>query len=575
MRKGNKRLWAAFLAATVVSASLAGCGQSAEKTDSAAAETTAAVEKTDSAAADAAGEDAPKELKTIRILGPDNSAVDNNGNTIYFSDWVNGESKKWEQLVSDLEGYGVKLELDLIPADQIENVVQTQIAAGLDYDMVNISTVDTKTRMSLVEQGKLVSVNEIWENYSDGTAKEYYTTGAGSSVAKLNKLEDGNQYWLTGVTYGDYKGRGVGSLVGAMIRYDWLQKLGLEMPTTTEELYQTLLAFQEQDANGNGQADEVITLNYNSFYNGIAQMYGLGTSSYFLDSETGKITSPWYQDGIKDYITFMNRLFKAGLLDTSGQAKEKQAENKISMVSTYWIGYSSEAAVTVPEGEQRAQFVGLVCDPENGCTPLVNSQSAVQKNTYDFAFTSNVDKEAAGRLLDYLTSEEYATLTEFGIEGYSYEVVDGVKQRFTDSDISECQIRVALWVNDCIFPRAETVDRAQELVTATEMGKSMGWPEEGFAAKADPVREVYENPDKYKLAVKSTELEVAVATVEETERIADLKTDFDTYSEELLTKLIMGDASLDNWDTYIAEMKELGLDELIEITQARYDRTLG
>ena len=65
---------------------------------------------------------------------------------------------------------------------------------------------------------------------------------------------------------------------------------------------------------------------------------------------------------------------------------------------------------------------------------------------------------------------------------------------------------------------------------------------------------------------------LAVATEEETQRSADLRADLDTYYKELLTKLIMGQASMDDWDTYIAEMQELGLDELIEITQNRYDR---
>ena len=45
-----------------------------------------------------------------------------------------------------------------------------------------------------------------------------------------------------------------------------------------------------------------------------------------------------------------------------------------------------------------------------------------------------------------------------------------------------------------------------------------------------------------------------------------------TYSAELLTKLIMGEKSLEDWDSYIADLKELGLDDLIAINQARYDR---
>lgn len=69
-----------------------------------------------------------------------------------------------------------------------------------------------------------------------------------------------------------------------------------------------------------------------------------------------------------------------------------------------------------------------------------------------------------------------------------------------------------------------------------------------------------------------TTANLAAATEEENERIADLTADFETYYQELLTKLVLGQNSMDDWDAYISEMKELGLDELIQITQDRYDR---
>ena len=76
-------------------------------------------------------------------------------------------------------------------------------------------------------------------------------------------------------------------------------------------------------------------------------------------------------------------------------------------------------------------------------------------------------------------------------------------------------------------------------------------------------------------AMMDPKANLAAATEAENERIADLTADFETYYKELLTKLILGQQSLDDWDTYLNEMKELGLDELIEITQARYDRANG
>ena len=41
-----------------------------------------------------------------------------------------------------------------------------------------------------------------------------------------------------------------------IIRQDWLDKLGLETPTTTDELYEVLKAFRTEDPNGNGVQDE-------------------------------------------------------------------------------------------------------------------------------------------------------------------------------------------------------------------------------------------------------------------------------------------------------------------------------
>ena len=69
-------------------------------------------------------------------------------------------------------------------------------------------------------------------------------------------------------------------------------------------------------------------------------------------------------------------------------------------------------------------------------------------------------------------------------------------------------------------------------------------------------------------------LQLALATDEELENINTYSTSVGTYSKELLTNLILGRESMDNWDSYIAKLKELGLDKLIEVYQAQHDRFL-
>ena len=64
------------------------------------------------------------------------------------------------------------------------------------------------------------------------------------------------------------------------------------------------------------------------------------------------------------------------------------------------------------------------------------------------------------------------------------------------------------------------------------------------------------------------------STVEEINKTNEISTDLETYSKELLTKLIMGEKSLDDWDSYIQDLKDLGLDDLIAVQQARVDRAM-
>lgn len=80
-----------------------------------------------------------------------------------------------------------------------------------------------------------------------------------------------------------------------MINKTWLDKLGLEVPTTLDELEEVLKAFKEQDPNGNGKADE-IPMDWPC-------EYGHGpyclTGAYGLADDKGKII---LKDGVVDFL---------------------------------------------------------------------------------------------------------------------------------------------------------------------------------------------------------------------------------------------------------------------------------
>ena len=92
------------------------------------------------------------------------------------------------------------------------------------------------------------------------------------------------------------------------INKTWLENLGLEMPTTTEEFENVLKAFKDQDPNGNGVADETpLSGSITGWNTGVenpllcAFLYNDGSSSsYRVNLEDGKVSFAPSMDKFKE-----------------------------------------------------------------------------------------------------------------------------------------------------------------------------------------------------------------------------------------------------------------------------------
>lgn len=514
---------------------------------------------------------AEEELITLRVMGP-SATLTAGSEQMTFDEWMHSGSPLVNAFNEALASYGIALELDLIPSDQYQVVCQTRLAVGLDADWMVITPLDVQTRYQLVDQGKLLPINQIWEQYSEGTAKDFFTAGDGQQEMKQFALEDGNLYWLTHVTRGEYEGEAKGATMSFMLRKDWVDRLGLEMPTTTDELYDILVAFQENDMNGNGMADEVVSLDLSRFQNGIAQWFGIGPELTYINLETGNVETPWQNPNIRAYLEFMKKLVDAGLVDTSDQGSQKQAENKISAQFSWTTDTWTEATVTVGEGEDHACFVPVLCSAVDGVEPHALLQGGLMMGSDAFAVTNVCEHpEAIGALLDFVTSDEYLTLTEYGLLDYTYtEDENGVRTKITGDSFEQQYMssRSAPWIS--ILPRREMVDRAAEVhAVLNAAGDDAAYLEDLEAKEAMG----YALLSADYVFPHETTPNFAVETPEETEEIAEISTDLTTYSEELLTQLVLGTQSMEDWDTYMADLERLGLNEYVAIHQARYDRT--
>lgn len=188
----------------------------------------------------------------LKLLGPTGS-----NKYIKFED--RDKYPVWKEIEKMIQDANLDLEYELVPNEQYNVVIQTRMASGSSLPgIVNISALDNTTVLNLAKQGVLLDLKPLIEKYSNGNIKKMYDEEF-PYAKKTTTSPDGKMYWFSNLhkkTYQDKDPAPVARTV--LIRKDWLDKLSLPVPTNAQEYLETLKAFRDQDANGNGNKDEVL-----------------------------------------------------------------------------------------------------------------------------------------------------------------------------------------------------------------------------------------------------------------------------------------------------------------------------
>lgn len=209
------------------------------------------------------------------------------------------------------------------------------------------------------------------------------------------------------------------------LNQDWLKRLGLDMPTTAEELTAVLRAFRDGDPNRNGKKDEVPLSFIGAFdLKFLGHAFGLVANDYNIRAVDGKVEFVPLNENFRPFVTWLRQLYSEGLLDKNGFAttdslRQVTDENKTNiyggvittMVSNFLPpAWMNSYAVTPPltfEGETIYRSV-------NG-------------NVFTGAFAvTSACKNVAEILqwVDAFYTEEIYVLASAGMENVDY-VVDG------------------------------------------------------------------------------------------------------------------------------------------------------
>lgn len=350
---------------------------------------------------------------------------------------------------------------------------------------------------------------------------------------------DGKIYYIL------HDGAGITNYMIMFYREDIFEKHNLIPPTTWDELYEVSTELKALYPDSHPFIYRHGLGNLRNF----APAFGT-FPNYFPDPETGEVRYGPVEDEFKTMISYLHDFYKEGLsppdfLSMDPKAWTQAMVSDQSFISIQYIGQMEIINNQLSEG--RLAFL----PPPAG----LDDNHYIANTNYEnhgFAVNSQTEElDATLKLLDFYYSEEGSDILSWGKEGETYTVEND--ERIFNPEFTEF----------------------------TDLRKDVGIMAPGTHGKFDTdalismidesEQYTYEEAPQYEFPVQVV---TPNFTPDEQERFGLVNDSISTYYEEAMARFIMGERSLDEWDQYVEEAFNLGLEEMIELHQRAWDRQM-
>ncbi len=480
---------------------------------------------------------------------------------------------------------GITFDFFFLPSTETAQKVDLMIAANEKLPDILLEGISDKVYYG--RQGVLLPMNEYFEKYAhyfNETTEKYLSEETRELLKSQMYAWDGKIYafpYLLNSLGNDNENI-------FYINKTWLDKLNLAVPTTTDELYAVLKAFKEEDPNGNGQADELPLMGYNSadrrgdvvgnLLNAFLY-YPYNTNARLVVND-GVVSSALTSEALREGLRYCRKLYAEGLISelSMTQAPEQlkaiidrpvAEDTVVGMVATHALsaacGWSTEQA-----DSKVFEYVSM--EPLTGPEGVRYAAQAKSGFGSDVAITKDCKTpEIAFRWMDYMCDLEAGMTFRYGKPDYDwFFAAEDEKDKFGHQ---------ALFRN----PTDHDVPWALESQnTVWRLATCRIWAEEtmGFAAvkvdnKVQQYRqEIFDSGVAARLGCQPDEVFVLpVYNEEETEVVNEYGPMIWEYSNEARNLFVTGELDLDkDWDEYLAKLENIGLNEYIAASQTCYDR---
>lgn len=353
-----------------------------------------------------------------------------------------------------------------------------------------------------------------------------------------------------------------------VINMQWLKNLNLEVPNTIDELEAVLTAFKEQDANGNGDPNDEIPVSFTDFggvYTLLQHMGIMGdanatsTNSYTMD-KNGVATFMPVTEEFKQGVIWLRELFAEGIIDQEAFTMDdtmRMAKQQNPEIPIVGMIYSWTPDADVPNFHEQYEVLPPVLAPDGN--RYAAGMTSTSRN--EFAITVFCEyPEVAARWADQFYTPEAS------IQNFWGPIADGCIQKNDDGTYTLLEP-----------PEGVSADDHAWDMSTRDFGPK--YIPEGFS---DKIILPASTSDAQKLELAKVAEEYAVPpyptvlhTSEELDEMTMLATDIISYVETTGARWVYEGGIEEEWDDYVAQLNQMGLERLMEIRQAALDRYYG
>ena len=483
------------------------------------------------------------------------------------------------------ENYGIKLSYKWVTTPEQYN---QRIALDLAMDdLADVVVVNATTLGQMIEAGQAMDITTIWDEYADDLTKELIAPEGSTSFEMAHK--DGKLYAIP------YATPVLESLHGLFLREDWRVKLGLPEPTTFAELEEILYAFANKDPDGNGEKDTYgIGLNKDLYGNGY-EIYSIANMMHaypdaWVENSEGKIVYGSVQPEMKAVLEKLAQWYQDGLIDPEFTVKTPEQEAELTLneklgafTGVQWAQFMSDALpilwINNPESDWKLWYLPSIDD--TAVKPIVYD------NTNQFIVISSkcehpeaaivvlnlLHKIGAGNAVDILPTEEAfrEVWDDWSWMPYAPESVHGNIPKWE-------AVFAAIEQND---PSLVEYNYNALALYNDQMEYYINHPEyrtEGTDEEKSSIRGQWATRFSGQMFGMATELnEQGLLTFEKrsaliTETMIDSMATLEKMELETFTRIITGDADIDEFDRFVEQWNDLGGAQITEEINAYYGK---